>query len=88
MAFEVFLADAAKQDLGVLYDFLDRNAGRGTADHVLDQIEEAFSSFSDSPNRRAFPWELLALGIREYRELYVLPYASFTGSWPTASMSV
>lgn len=74
MPFEVFLTDAVARDMAELYDYLERHVGRGTADHVLVQIEKAFASLSETPHRGAFPKELLSLGIREYRELYFKPY--------------
>jgi len=44
------------------------------ADHVLDQIEMAFSSLATNPERGACPKELLAIGLREYREIFFKPY--------------
>jgi len=32
------------------------------------------SSLSESPNRGAYPKELLVLGIRDYREIFFKPY--------------
>lgn len=48
--------------------------GSGKADHVAGQIEKAFLSLGESPERGAYPKELLALGIREYREIFFQPY--------------
>ncbi len=44
------------------------------ADHVLERIEEALVSLSESPERGVYPSELVALGIRDYREIFVKPY--------------
>lgn len=44
------------------------------ADYVLARIETALVGLSDSPERGAYPIELLALGIREYREIFFKPY--------------
>lgn len=44
------------------------------ADYVLSRIETALDDLSDSPERGAYPKELLALGIREYREIFFKPY--------------
>jgi toxin ParE1/3/4 len=46
----------------------------GKADHVLEQIEEGFTSLSENPQRGAYPKELLAIGLREYREIFFKPY--------------
>ena len=40
----------------------------------MEQIEKAFSMLSESPERGAYPKELLSLGIREYREIFFKPY--------------
>jgi hypothetical protein len=40
----------------------------------LKQIEKTFSRLSKFPDRGTHPKELLALGIREYREVFFKPY--------------
>jgi prevent-host-death family protein len=42
--------------------------------HVLEKIEKAFASLTENPQRGAYPKELLALGLREYREIFFKPY--------------
>ena len=74
MASEVQLTADAEQDLEELYDYLARHDSPERADHVLEKIEEAFSSLLHLPDRGAYPKELLALGIREYREVFFKPY--------------
>jgi len=74
MTYAVFLIDAASVDLQDLYDFLLENEVDGRADKVLDKIEELIQSLSSHPDRGNYPKELLALGIREYRELHFKPY--------------
>lgn len=74
MPFAVLLTDDAAQDLHDLYDYIARHDAPGKADHVLKQIEKAFTSLAESPQRGAYPRELLALGIREYREIFFKPY--------------
>lgn len=74
MTYAVFLTDAASEDLQDLYDFLLENEVDGRADKVLDKIEELILSLSGHPDRGSHPKELLALGIREYRELHFKPY--------------
>lgn len=39
----------------------------------LDQIEKAFSSLSENPERGACTKELPAIGLREYREIFFKP---------------
>jgi toxin ParE1/3/4 len=74
MPFAVFLTDAAARDLEELYDYIAGHDSPRKADHVLDQIEKAFFKLSEFPERGNYPKELLALGIREYREIFFKPY--------------
>jgi toxin ParE1/3/4 len=90
MSLAVLLTDDAAHDLDALYDHIARHDAPEKADYVLEQIEKAFVSLSESPERGAYPKELLALGIREYRELFFKPYritALSTGSSATTSTS-
>jgi len=74
MAFQVFLTDDASRDLEELYDYIESHDAPGKADYVLDQMEKAFSSLTENPERGAYPKELLAVGLREYREIFFKPY--------------
>jgi toxin ParE1/3/4 len=74
MRFKVFLTKDALRDLEELYDYIALHDTPRKADYVLDKIEKAFSNLSDLPERGAHPKELLALGIREYREIFFKPY--------------
>lgn len=74
MTFQVFLTDDASRDLEALYDYIDSRDAPGKADYVLDRVEKAFSNLSENPERGAYPKELLAIGLREYREIFFKPY--------------
>lgn len=74
MSYQVFLTDDAAYDLENLYDYIESHDAPEKADYVLDKIEETFSSLAENPERGAYPNELLAVGLREYRELYFKPY--------------
>src|SRR5574337_1320299 len=74
MPFEVLLTDDAARDLDEIFDYIALHDVPQKADHVLKQIERAFSRLSESPERGAYPKELLLLGIREYREVFFKPY--------------
>lgn len=74
MSHQVFLTDDAACDLEELFDYIEAYDTLEKADYVVDKIEEAFSSLSDNPERGAYPKELLAVGLREYREVYFKPY--------------
>ena len=74
MPFPVFLTAGAARDLEELYRYIAMHDAPGKAEQVLARIEKAFESLSESPNRGNYPKELLALGIRDYREVFFKPY--------------
>ena len=74
MPFAVLMTRHAARDLDELHDYMSLYDAPGKAEHVLARMEKAFGSLSESPQRGAYPRELLALGIREYRELFFKPY--------------
>jgi toxin ParE1/3/4 len=74
MPFVVILTADAARDLEELYRYIALHDAPGKAEHVLTGIEKVFGSLSESPDRGAYPKELLALGIRDYREIFFKPY--------------
>jgi len=74
MVFAVLLTNDAACDLEEIYGHIALQDSPQKADYVLEQIEKAFSSLSKFPDRGVYPKELLALGIREYREIFFKPY--------------
>jgi toxin ParE1/3/4 len=74
MPFAVLLTNDAARDLEELYDYLALHDAPQKADYVLSQIEEAFSRLLRFPEQGSYPKELLALGIRDYREVFFKPY--------------
>jgi toxin ParE1/3/4 len=74
MPYEVLLTAGAERDLEAIYDYIAETDGQARADHVLDQLLEVSERLADLPERGAHPKELLALGIREYRQLFFKPY--------------
>ena len=74
MPFTVLLTNDAARDLDELYDYIALHDAPRKADYILEQIEKAFSKLSEFPERGAYPKELLAIGMREYREIFFKPY--------------
>ncbi len=74
MAFLVQLTDGATCDLEEIYDYINRHDAPGSADHVLNQIEIAFNSLAEFPERGSHVKELLQIGILGYREIFFKPY--------------
>ncbi len=63
MSFTVFLTDDAEADLKEIW-----------VDSVINQIEEVFTRLSENPHRGSYPKELLALGLRDFRQVFFKPY--------------
>ncbi len=74
MRHEVLLSAAAERDLEELYDYIAEFDSPASADAVIERLLAAAESVSRFPERGAYPRELLALGIRDYRQVYFKPY--------------
>lgn len=74
MSYEVLLTAGAEKDLEALYDYIAEYDSPASADHVLDQLLKVATSLASFPERGSHPKELLALGIREYRQTLFKPY--------------
>jgi toxin ParE1/3/4 len=74
MAFAILLTNDAARDPDEIYDYIALQDSTRKADYVLERIEKVFSSLSEFPERGTCPKELVALGIREYREIFFKPY--------------
>ena len=74
MPFRVRLTGDAGRDLGDIVDYIATHHDASATHHVLDQIEQVLSTLEESPERGTYPKELLALGIREFREVLFKPY--------------
>ena len=74
MTYQVYLTGDAVRDLEDVYDYTEFHDTLAQADYVLDEIEKVFLSLVSNPERGSYPGELLALGMREFREVYFKPY--------------
>ncbi len=74
MPFSVVLTDDAANDLEEIHEFIATHDSLHRAEAWLASIERVFNRLSDSPNHGTYPRELLALGIREYRQVHFKPY--------------
>lgn len=72
--FDVLLTEGAEQDLEGIYDYIAEFDCVGNAGYVLDQLTAVTERLSQFPQRGSYPKELLALGIREYRQTFFKPY--------------
>jgi len=73
-SFDVLLTDDAVRDLEGLHHYISSHDTAVKADAILDRLEAAFGNLAQYPERGSFPRELLAIGVREYREIMVPPY--------------
>ena len=67
--YAVLLTQGAEQDIESIYDYIAQFDGKANADRVLDRLLEVVESLATFPERGAYPKELIALGIREYRQI-------------------
>jgi toxin ParE1/3/4 len=74
MRYKVLLTAGAESDLDDLHSYIAEYDSPNSADHVLDRLMEVAESLATFPERGSHPQELLALGIREYRQSLFKPY--------------
>jgi toxin ParE1/3/4 len=74
MSYKVLLSRSAERDLEEIYNCIAENDTQGNADHVLDKLMEVAETLAAFPERGSYPKELLALGIREYRQAHFKLY--------------
>jgi toxin ParE1/3/4 len=74
MPFKVLLTNDAAADIEAIYDYVALYDGEINALSLLEHFEALIASLVDFPEHGAYPKELLALGIREYRQLNFKPY--------------
>jgi toxin ParE1/3/4 len=70
MSFEVLLTADAVRDLEEIADCIAAHDSPVKAARVLDRIEAVIAGLAKFPERGAYPGELLALGMQEYRETF------------------
>jgi len=72
--YEVLLTQGAEQDLESIHDYITEFDCLANANFVLDQLMEVVESLTQFPERGSYPKELVALGIKEYRQTAFKPY--------------
>jgi toxin ParE1/3/4 len=71
---DVLLTAGAEQDIESIHAYIAAFDSPANADHVLDRLMKIVESLAMFPKRGSHPKELLALGIREYRQTFFRPY--------------
>jgi toxin ParE1/3/4 len=74
MKHEVLLTAGAEKDLEEIFNYIAEFDSPGNANHVLSQLLKVTDSLATFPERGSYPKELLALGMREYRQTFFKPY--------------
>lgn len=72
--YEVVLTQGAEQDLEAIHDYISEFDSVANANHVLDRLMEVVEGLARFPERGSYPKELVALGIKDYRQTAFKPY--------------
>jgi len=72
--YETILTEDAERDISEIFDYIAEHDSLGAANHVLDRVERTIDDLSSFPERGSYPKELIALGIRDYRQVSFGPY--------------
>ena len=72
-AHRVLVTRGAERDLQSI-DAHVRRDSEAAADRLLDRLQSLIESLSQFPDRGNFPKELIALGIRDFRQVVMKPY--------------
>ena len=79
MAHTVLLTAGAERDLAEIVDYIAEFDLGANANRVLDKLVGVAASLADFPERGSHPRELLALGMREFRQAFFKPYRLIYG---------
>ena len=77
MVYTVRVAAAVERDLSDIYDYIATEASAGWAERVLERLRRDVLSLAREPDCGSWPPELLALGLRDFRQLVSRPYRIF-----------
>ena len=71
---QVLISTQAKQDLRSIIRYVAQHDSLGKGERLLDKIMDTCNGPAMQPDRGAWPPELLALGVRSYRQVHFKPY--------------
>lgn len=72
--YAVLLTAGAEGDIESIRDYIAGNDSPPNAERVVDGLFGTLENLAQLPERRSYPKELLALGIKEYRQVFCKPY--------------
>lgn len=73
MRYEVLITPGAERDLAEIIEYIAEHDAAAKSDHVLGKLLAVIADLSMLPERGAFPKELLALGMRDFRQASFKP---------------
>lgn len=73
-AYTVLVTEGAEQDMESIVDYIAEFDSLANANYVLDQLTSTAVNLATFPERGSHPRELLALGIKDYRQAFFKPY--------------
>ncbi|MDR2869767.1 MAG: type II toxin-antitoxin system RelE/ParE family toxin [Deferribacteraceae bacterium] len=71
--YRIELTSDAIDDLADICCYIKRNDSVESAKNIVEQIKETISALNEACNG-SYPRELLAAGVKEFREIYFKPY--------------
>ena len=71
---EVLLTADAEADIEEIVEYLAQHDSPAAAERLLSRIGEAIDGLKSHSEHGSYPKELLALGIREFRQVFFKPY--------------
>lgn len=74
MRYKVLLTAGAERDLEEIHTYLSEHDTLRNADYVLDRLLEVAERLATFPERGPHPQELLAIGMRDFRQAFFKPY--------------
>ena len=72
--FAIKITAGARKDLHGIHAYISENDSRENAGCVVQNILRVIETLKELPARGVHPPELIALGNRKYRELFLKPY--------------
>lgn len=72
--YEVLLTEGAERDLESIRDYIAEFDSTASASYMLDRLLKVTKTLANFPERGSYPRELIALGIRDYRQTSFKPY--------------
>lgn len=77
LLYSVRLAAAVERDLSDIHDHIASETSAARAEKVLDRLRRDVLNLAKEPERGSWPPDLLALGLRDFRQLVSRPYRIF-----------